>query len=169
LSNLNKLPEGVYIPDDPISSASAQPKVVCMALDHPGLDLADVDSDDGGGDEEEVDTLEMFQLETQLKRAQTEVVTIGEVCKILDQYYPEDEEIANAAQAAIASGGDPVSEQDCTRAESIQQEDRQNEALESTEFRPARFDTYEGDNVMGLHYMITFILYIPFPFIFYIH
>jgi hypothetical protein len=24
-------------------------------------------------------------------------------------------------------------------------------------------------SVMGLHYMITFILYIPFPFIFYIH
>jgi hypothetical protein len=27
----------------------------------------------------------------------------------------------------------------------------------------------EIGNVMGLHYMITFILYIPFPFIFYIH
>jgi hypothetical protein len=26
-----------------------------------------------------------------------------------------------------------------------------------------------SNDVMGLHYMITFILYIPFPFIFYIH
>jgi hypothetical protein len=122
LSNLNKLPEGVYIPDDPVSSADIQSRVVCMALDHPSLDLADVDSDDGGGDEEEVNSLEMSQLEIQLKRSKTEVVTTGEVCKLLGQCYPEDKEIANAATAAIASGEDPAGEQECTRVESIQQE-----------------------------------------------